>query len=122
MFQTSNDILNLVLAVSIFAVAVVTVWATIYLIIILKRFNDLSRAIRNTIENISGAVAHLHHKIDSSVSYLPLIVSGISKIVSIFAKKYKASKPGEMDEENEETDETEEEAPKKNTKRKIKVN
>ena len=116
MLQNSNDVLNLVLALSILMVAVALTWAMVYAIKILKSFSDLSRAVRSTIDSIQSAIAHWQHKIESTASYLPLIMGGISKIVSYFSKKKRQHDEPADEEEMEDEDNT------KKTKKKVKVN
>lgn len=95
MLQTSTDLLNLVLALSILMVAVAMTWAMVYIIKILKSFTDLGRAIRNTVNDIQSAVAHWQHKIESTASYLPLIMEGIGKIITYFTAKKQSSDSSE---------------------------
>lgn len=113
MLQTSTDLLNLVLALSILMVAVAITWAMVYVIRILKSFSDLGRAVRNTINDIQSAIAHWQHKIESTASCLPLIMEGIGKIIAYFTQK---KRPTAAEDESQNEDHN------KKTKKKVRLN
>lgn len=111
MFETSRDILNWAIAVSVVAVAVSAVWAMAYVISMLRTVNELNRRVRGAVEGFTMVMAHLQDRIQSTAGYLPLIVQAVTKLVDYFMKQ-RAERAAA-----EEFDTTEPQAPAKRTKR-----
>ncbi len=87
MFETSRDILNWAIAVSVVAVAISMVWAMAYVIGMLRTVNELNRRIRGAVEGFTVVMAHLQDKIQSTAGYLPMIVQAVTRLVDYFMKQ-----------------------------------
>jgi hypothetical protein len=87
MFETSRDILNWAVAVSVVAVAISMVWAMVYIIGMLRTVSELNRRVRSAIEGFTVVMAHLQDKIQSTAGYLPMIVQAVTRLVDYFMKQ-----------------------------------
>jgi hypothetical protein len=87
MFETSQDILNWAIAVSVVAVAISMVWAMAYVIGMLRTVSELNRRVRNAIEGFTVVMAHLQDKLQSTAGYLPMIVQAVTRLVDYFMKQ-----------------------------------
>jgi hypothetical protein len=91
MLNNSQDILNIVKAISIFAVAGVSTWAIYYLAMILRQIFRVSRNIGSIFEKTEEILDMIKDKVEHSVSYLLLISEGVKKLVEAI-KDYSGKK------------------------------
>ncbi len=89
MLSTSQDILNIVLAVSIFSIAFLISWALYYLVMIFRQLFRTVQKIKTKVDRADEVIQALKNKIDSSSSYLLLIGEGIKKLVEVMKNKNK---------------------------------
>lgn len=101
MFETSRDILNWAVAVSVVAVAISLVWAMAYVIGMLRTVNELNRRIRGAVEGFTVVMAHLQDKIQSTAGYLPMIVQAVTRLVDYFMKQRAERRAVADDEQND---------------------
>ena len=107
MFETSKDILYLVIAFCVLWLTVFICWLLWQFISIISKVRRLVKSIQDKVEKIEGIIDLLKDKIEHSATYLGLIVEGVSKIVEHF----KGKKP----------DSDVEEKPKKKPKKNIEI-
>lgn len=86
MFETSNDILNIVKAISIFSLALLASWALFYFARILQELFRIVRETRERFNKIDEIIKSIKEKIEHSTSYLLLMSEGIKKLVEIIGK------------------------------------
>lgn len=97
MFETSKDLLNIVIAISIFGIAFFLCWGMYYINMSLRQIFRGVKEMRDRIHKVDALIDSLKEKIDHSASYLFLIGEGMKKLVDI-AKKY-TDKKKEKEEE-----------------------
>lgn len=86
MFETSVDILNIVKAVSIFALAAFASWVLFYLAMIFKELFKIIKEMRSRFNKIDDLIKTLKEKIEHSTSYLFLMSEGMKKLVEMIGK------------------------------------
>lgn len=98
--ETSKDLLNIVIAVSIFGLAVFACISSYYFAMILRQTFKIIKEMRERIHKIDEAVDAFKEKIEHSSSYLLLIGEGIKKLTEVakehvggISKKVKRKKP-----------------------------
>ncbi len=92
MFETSKDILNLVLALSVAGISVFVCWLLYYFISSVKKLHDIINTLQQTLESANDLVNNIRNKIKDSSTYLKLIGVLIKKVVQEFKDKRKKTK------------------------------
>lgn len=110
MFETSRDILNISISVSVVVLVIFLCVALYYLIANLKRINKISQQIEGGVDKINNLVDLIKSKIKQSSSYLLLLGNLVDKAVDFFNRK-------KEDQRNKSFAEEEENYKKKNTKK-----
>ncbi|MFA5030117.1 MAG: hypothetical protein WC495_00830 [Patescibacteria group bacterium] len=94
MLQTSHDILNLVLAVSIAAFTCFLCWLLFVVTSTIKRtlsildeISGLVESIRDKVERAEKLFTAVEEKLKSVSSVLPLVITGINKIIDFIKTK-----------------------------------
>jgi hypothetical protein len=87
LLETSQDVLNITKSVSIFALAVFVCWFIYYLARIMQQVFRAVKEMRDRLHKIDELFKVLKEKIESSASYLFLIVEGIKKIVAVMSDR-----------------------------------
>lgn len=85
--DTSKDLLNVALAISVFGIAFILGWILIYFLIIIHHLIKLVESIENKVKKVDEFVAIVRQKMDSVSSYLPMLAIGIKELVSFFVDK-----------------------------------
>lgn len=91
MLETSKDILNLSIAISVFGIAAFSCWSIYYFAQILRQGFLAVKNLRERMKKIDEVIKKLHDKIEHSTSYLLLIGEGVKKLVEV-AKEYSDKK------------------------------
>ncbi len=97
MLETSQDILNIVKAVSIGALALFLCVAIYYMARILQQGFRITKEMRDRLHKIDELIQTFKEKVEHSTSYLLLIGEGMKKLVEVIRehtgdKKAKTSK------------------------------
>lgn len=87
MLETSSDVLNVVLAISIFSIAFFVSWALYYLVMTLKQLFRAVKEFQERLDKIDEAIMAFKNKIESSSSYLLLLGEGVKKLVEIMKSR-----------------------------------
>lgn len=87
LIENSQDLLNIVKAVSIFGLAVFICWAIFYFTMILRQTFKVVKEMRERFIKIDEVITALKEKIEHSASYLALIGEGVKKLVEVI-KEY----------------------------------
>jgi hypothetical protein len=87
MFSTSQELLDIAKALSIFLVAVFGCLALYYLAMILRQTFLITKEMRDRLKRIDEVAHAFKEKIESSASYLLLISEGIKKIVEVVGER-----------------------------------
>ncbi len=98
MFETSKDLLNWVLAISVGLLTVFLIWGLYYIIMLLKRgyaiireVSDLITSIKEKLDRLERLFDEIEEKLKHSASYLPLVMKGVTEILE-FVKKKRATR------------------------------
>ena len=99
MFDTSKDILFIVIAVAVGLLTIFIVWALYYIVMMLKKANQVVNEFKEMIDGIKEKISRLENifntiedKISNSAAYLPLIMKGVTEIINYFKRKKEAKK------------------------------
>jgi hypothetical protein len=87
MFETSKDILNIVIAGSVGLLAIFTCWAIYYLARILEQGFKILKEMRERIGKIDELVRLIRKKVEHSTSHIVLISEGIKKLVEVIRER-----------------------------------
>ncbi len=97
MIETSKDLLNIIIAISVFGFTVLTCLAIFYLSMVLRQSFKIVQEMRDRLHKVDEVVKTLKEKIEHSTSYLMLIGEGVKKLVEVIkehAEKDKKKKTG----------------------------
>ena len=81
MFESSKDVLNIVIAFSILLFTGFLVWLLYYLIRMLRDTSEVVHEARERIEQIGTMLDSLKEKLDTSATTVAVAAKGISKVV-----------------------------------------
>jgi hypothetical protein len=92
MFDSSKDILFLVIAVAVAITTIFTSWLLYYMIKILRRGYKSVELVTEKIEALAGLVDTLKDKIEHSATAVTLLSQAVTKLVGHWSKKRSAKK------------------------------
>lgn len=87
MFETSKDLLYIVLAFCVLWFTIFICWAIYYFAQILRQFNKTLKSLSNVIEKTSGLVDFAKEKLDLTANILTLVFTGIKEGISYLQEK-----------------------------------
>lgn len=87
LIQSSQDLLNIVLALCVFMFTVFLCWSIYYFARIMQQAFRMIKEMRERINKIDEAVKAFKEKIEHSTSYLMLIGEGMKKLVEVIQEK-----------------------------------
>lgn len=87
MFESSRDILNLVAAISIAALAFFLCWALYYIISTVRHSFKVVKKVEQGVDKAESLIDLVKEKIFSSASYLMIISNLVKKGVEIFENR-----------------------------------
>ena len=88
MFETSQDLLNIVIAVSVLGLAFFICWAIYYVVMIFRQIFKVVREMRDRLHKMDDFLQSLKEKVEHSTSYLLLISEGVKKMSEILKDRY----------------------------------
>ncbi len=92
MFETSKDILNLVLAFSIVGVSVFICWFLYYIIASIKKLHDTFSLLQKALQSFNELVDNAKKKLKDSSTHLKLIGMLVQKVVEEIKDRSKKRK------------------------------
>jgi hypothetical protein len=92
MFDTSRDILNITLSVSVGILTVLLAWLLIYCLRVMKTIVDVSRRIDATIRLAEETLIVLRDRARDLASMLPLVMKAVEKLVTYVGERKKQRK------------------------------
>ncbi|XOU95034.1 MAG: hypothetical protein ACNFW9_03140 [Candidatus Kerfeldbacteria bacterium] len=99
MLETSKDLLNILIGVSVASFAFFICWAIFYLIMILKsgyqatkEITDFVSSLKQKLDKFENLLTTIEEKIKSSTSYIPLIMKGVSELIDYIKNKKESKK------------------------------
>ena len=90
--ETSKDILNLSLAISIFGIAFLLGWILVYFIVIIRRLVSILSGVEESLKKVEDFMTAAREKLDHSTSYLSMLAMGAKELVSYFMSKQTTSR------------------------------
>ena len=91
MFETSKDILNIVIAISVAGVAFFLCWLMFYAVGSIRQVYKIAKEARRGVEKIGELIDVVKDKVDKSAANLVFLGEGLKKVVEV-AKDYKSKK------------------------------
>ena len=101
MFETSKDILFLVIAFCVFIITIFSVWILYYIAQILKSSKEMVEEIKNKVEEFGSVLNMIKEKLTHSTTMLTTVVTGVTDLLNMF-KGRKSKKDIEYEDEFEE--------------------
>lgn len=89
MLETSKDILNFSLAVSVFGLSFLIGWMLVYFLLIIKRVVQILSELEKTMNKVGTFVETARDKLEHSASYLSLIATGAKELVNYLVGRQK---------------------------------
>ncbi|MFZ5391472.1 MAG: hypothetical protein ACOZAJ_04340 [Patescibacteria group bacterium] len=90
--QTSQDILNIAIAVSVVGVSFLLGWLLIYAIIIVRRLVKITALIEQGAIKLENLINLVKDKFENSASYLAILSTGLKDLVSYILTKKSTDK------------------------------
>ena len=91
--ETSQDVLYLVLSVSVLLLAVMLAWLIAESAMVLRNANKLIREMREKLGKIELAITGIRDKLENSAGYLHLLAEGAKQILgTILARRQEKKK------------------------------
>ena len=90
--ETSSDVLNLSLAVSVFGLAFLLGWILIYFILIVRRLVRLLEGMEKSLSKLENFVSAAKEKLEHSASYLSVLALGTKELVKYFIEQRQGSR------------------------------
>ncbi len=87
MLETSKDVLNIVLAVSIGSLAFFLSWALFYLVMTMRQVYRGVKSLKEKFDRVEEILTAFKEKIENSASYLLLIGEGVKMLVEVMRGK-----------------------------------
>lgn len=82
--NSSQDILNISLAISVFGLAFLIGWILIYFLLIIRRLVKILEGVESSLNKVSEFINSAKAKLDNSASYLSILATGAKELVSYF--------------------------------------
>lgn len=94
MIETTQDILYLMLAISVGVFTIFLVWMLGEVAMMLRNMNRFIRELHCTIGKIEDALSGIRKKVEHSASHLSLLAEGAKQLIRMFVEsKTKKAKP-----------------------------
>ncbi len=85
--QSSADILNLSLAISVFGLAFLLGWMLVYFLLIVRRVVRILSGLEQAMAKIGSFVDLAKVKLESSTSYLSVVAAGAKALISYLLER-----------------------------------
>jgi formate hydrogenlyase subunit 3/multisubunit Na+/H+ antiporter MnhD subunit len=87
MFETSKDLLNIVIAISVLLLAGFLSWLIYYMAMMMREFFQVTQEMHSKVKKVDEAVKSFTDKIEHLASYILLAKEGIEKWTKTKNKK-----------------------------------
>ena len=92
MFETSRDLLNIVIAFCILWLSIFIAWFIYYLAMITRQAFHIVKEMRDRMHKVDEIIKSIKEKIEHSTSYLALIGEGVKKLVEVIKERTEKDK------------------------------
>lgn len=93
MFETSKDLLYIVIAFCILWITVFICWLLYYFISIIGNVRSVIKSVKEKLEKVDELINLVKEKVEHSATYLGVIVEGVGKIID-YVKEKKSKEEG----------------------------
>ncbi len=87
MLESSKDVLNLVLGLSVLLVAVLFSWVLYQMGRMIKNVNDTMKTVQKIVKNVDEGIDNFKSKAGNAAAFLTLFVKGAQEIAKTVNKK-----------------------------------
>ncbi len=87
MFETSKDLLFIVLAFSILWLTIFVSWTIYYVAMILKQVNSTMKKFTGVLEKIEALTDFIKEKVDKSSNYFAILLTGAKQVMDYFGNR-----------------------------------
>ncbi len=87
MFETSKDILYLVIAFCVLWLTAFMCWLLFYFISIMSNSRKVIKSIHEKLEKVDEIINLVKNKVENSATHLAILVEGVGKLVDYFKNK-----------------------------------
>lgn len=101
LINDNQDLLYLVISISVLGLAFFTCWAVFYLAMILRQSFQVIKEMRDRLHKVDEIIDSVKEKIEHSASYLFLIGEGVKKLVEIMKGRTEKKKRTSRRDKNE---------------------
>ena len=92
MLDSSKDILNIALAISVFGLAFILGWILIYFLMIIRHLIKMIQSIEERLNKIDDFLNSAKGKFENILSFIPILAASSKQIIEFFASKKSRSK------------------------------
>lgn len=92
--ESSRDILNLSLAISVFGLACLIGWILVYCLLIIRRMVKILSGLEQAMAKVAAFVDTAKDKLEHSASYLSVLAMGAKELAAYFMHKRAKRKTG----------------------------
>lgn len=94
MFQSSQDILWIVIAFCLLWLTIFMSWAIYYVAMILREFKKIIGDVRKKIELVESLILALKEKLEHTSSHMKLLVETVANLADYFKERKQEKKSG----------------------------
>ena len=87
MFETSSDVLNLVLSICIIALTFFLCWGIYYFVVAVQKWYRITRKVETAVDEIEGIVRTVKEKLHGSAAYLFTAGEALKKVFEFIQEK-----------------------------------
>lgn len=92
MFETSSDVLNLVLSVCIIALTFFLCWGIYYFVAAVQKWYRITKKVETAVDEVEGIIYNVKEKLHGSAAYLFTAGEALKKVFEFIQEKRAESK------------------------------
>src|SRR5574344_1090597 len=87
MFETSSDVLNLVLSVCIIALTFFLCWGIYYFVVAVQKWYRITKKVETAVDEVEGIIYNVKEKLHGSAAYLFTAGEALKKVFEFIQEK-----------------------------------
>ena len=92
MFETSSDVLNLVLSICIIALTFFLCWGIYYFVVAVQKWYRITKKVEIAVDEVEGIIYNVKEKLHGSTAYLFTAGEALKKVFEFIQEKRAESK------------------------------
>lgn len=92
MLETSKDFFWLALALVILLSGLGISWGIFYMVLMMRDVKKITKSVRKKMDLVDQILEIIKKKVETSATYLPPLIEGVSKLAAHFKKKKETTK------------------------------